>query len=247
MTGRTAGALALLCCGALVVAVGATMVPRSEVAEPVAVVADSVTMRVGTAGTEIDGLGPATLAAIPPDAQQVVVAAGDGPDENSGSLARWERGDGGWFRVEAPVPARNGERGWTTDHREGDLRTPIGVFGLSAAGGADPNPGVALPYDHDPGFYVASGRSVDGTASLVGVFDHVVAVDYNRVPSTAPSDGTRPLGREAGGDIWIHLDHGAGTRGCIGIDRTAIVDLLRWLDPARSPVVVMGDRLSLAR
>ncbi|MFH8517492.1 hypothetical protein ACH4CE_20820 [Streptomyces gelaticus] len=57
-------------------------------------------------------------------------------------------------QAEASWPARNALRGWTTSHRAGDLRSPVGVFTLSDAGGRLADPGSALPYGRSPAFRV---------------------------------------------------------------------------------------------
>lgn len=147
----------------------------------------------------------------------------------------------GWDRTHTWA-AHNGRRGWTTDHREGDKRSPVGVFALSDAGGVLPDPGAKLPYTHSAAFtppsYWAKATHHD--------FDYVVAVDYNRVRGTSPLDTKRPEGAAEGGGIWLHMDHGSGTSGCVSISKSGMEQLLRTLDPARHPVVVMGDRAHLA-
>ena len=138
----------------------------------------------------------------------------------------------------------NGARGWTDDHREGDLRTPVGVFTLSDAGGRKKDPGAKLPYHRSEAFR-PTGDGVYGD-SLAGSFDYVIAIDYNRRPGTSPLDPTRPEGAERGGGIWLHVDHDGPTHGCISVPAAGMKALLRELDPASRPVVVMGDRDSLA-
>ena len=49
-----------------------------------------------------------------------------------------------------------------------------------------------------------------------------------------------------GGGIWFHVDHGGPTHGCVSLSRPHMRALLRALDPALHPVVVMGDAASLA-
>lgn len=112
-------------------------------------------------------------------------------------------------------------------------------------GGRLPDPGARLPYDHDEA-YVVQGTGFVGEP-LEGSFDYVVAIDYNRVPGTTPLDRSRPLGAEKGGGVWIHVDHGGPTQACISLDREVMPRLLRALDPAKDPVVVMGPRDVLAR
>jgi hypothetical protein len=119
------------------------------------------------------------------------------------------------------------------------------VFGLTDAGGRLPDPGTTLPYDREPAF-TADGIGFEGEP-LAGSFDYVVAINYNRNSGTSPLDRTRPLGESRGGGIWIHVDHGGPTQACVSLPRGRMKELLRWLDPAKRPVVVMGDVTALGR
>ncbi|MFJ2442287.1 hypothetical protein ACIOWG_17955 [Streptomyces sp. NPDC087658] len=193
---------------------------------------------------EIPGLGPRTRARISPEATQAVVASGTDRDSSDATVTVYERDPViGWEPVTEAWPAHNALRGWTDDHVQGDLRSPIGVFTLTDAGGLLPDPGAELPYDRDPAFSV-EGEGFEGE-SLEGSFDYVVAINYNRRPGTSPLDWTRPLGAEKGGGIWIHVDHGGPTQACVSVPRARMAELLRLLDPEKEPVVVMGDAVSL--
>ena len=75
----------------------------------------------------------------------------------------------------------------------------------------------------------------------------MIAIDYNRRPGTSPLDWTRPMGAGRGGGIWLHVDHGGPTHGCVSVSEEHMKELLRTLDPGLHPVVVMGDGPSLAR
>lgn len=67
------------------------------------------------------------------------------------------------------------------------------------------------------------------------------------MPGTSPLDWTRPLGAGKGGGIWLHVDHGGPTHGCVSLAQEHMRELMRTLDPAQHPVIVMGDAKSLAR
>ncbi|MFC8831469.1 hypothetical protein ACFT9I_39735 [Streptomyces sp. NPDC057137] len=209
-------------------------------------VPDSKTEEQTVRPREIPSLGPKTRSQIPEDSRQAVVVTGDAPDSNRATLVLYERDPvEGWRSVSDPWPAHNALKGWTDDHRQGDLRSPIGVFGLTDAGGRLPDPGTKLPYDRGPAFTV-SGVGFEGE-QLAGSFDHVVAINYNREPGTTPLDWTRPLGAAKGGGIWIHVDHGGPTQGCVSLPMGRLKELLRWLDPEKRPQVVMGDVSALGR
>ncbi|MBC2905660.1 hypothetical protein [Streptomyces cupreus] len=193
---------------------------------------------------QLPGLGPKTWAEVPTDARQAVVVTGSGKDSSRSTVVLYERTDAGWEPGEE-WPAHNALRGWTGHHRSGDLRSPIGVFGLTDAGGRLRDPGTRLPYDHGVGF-TATGTGFEGEP-LAGSFDYVIAVNYNRKPGTTPLDWTRPLGAGRGGGIWLHVDHDGPTQGCVSIAKQHMKALLLALDPDKKPVVVMGDAKSLAR
>ncbi|MER5552064.1 hypothetical protein ABT001_10335 [Streptomyces sp. NPDC002793] len=197
--------------------------------------------------SEIPGLGPQTRAQIPATARQAVVVTGEGPDSNRSTVVLHSFDDPalGWRPGAGPWPAHNGMRGWTDHHLADDLRSPVGVFGLTDAGGRLPDPGALLPYDEEHRFSV-TGEGFLGEP-LEGSFDYVVAINYNRTPGTSPLDRTRPLGEERGGGIWIHVDHGGPTQGCVSLTEDRMRELLLTLDPAKHPVIVMGDAASLAR
>ncbi|WUW23043.1 L,D-transpeptidase family protein [Streptomyces sp. NBC_01463] len=196
---------------------------------------------------EIPGLGPRTRAQIPAGAHQAFVVTGESPDSNRSTAVLYTRDDPavGWRPALAPWPAHNALNGWTAEHWEGDLRSPVGVFTLTAAGGRLDPPDTAFPYDLSPDFKV-EGEGFHGEP-LEGSFDYVIAIDYNRLPGTSPLDHTRPLGDERGGGIWIHVDHGGPTQGCVSVTEDRMEELLGVLDPAKEPVIVMGDAASLSR
>ncbi|MFC8918547.1 hypothetical protein ACFT5C_22560 [Streptomyces sp. NPDC057116] len=218
--------------------------PRGAAAATAAPAAPGAPARPAPA--EIPGLGPATRSHIPAASTQALVVKGDGPHSHQSTAVLYERDRAtGWKAVSQPWPAHNALRGWTADHRAGDLRTPIGVFALGDAGGRLPDPGTLLPYDRSEEFNMP-GTGFLGEP-LEGSFDHVVAIDYNRVPGTSPLNKVRPLGPGKGGGVWIHVDHGGPTRACISLQRDDMRQLLLALDPAKKPVIVMGDAGTLGR
>ncbi|MFF2075575.1 L,D-transpeptidase family protein [Kitasatospora sp. NPDC058162] len=192
----------------------------------------------------IPGLGASFTAKIPATTTQVVVATGQGKDTDKNSVTLWTRTPEGRWLAGETWQGHNGKNGWTTDHNEGDLRSPIGVFDLTDAGGRNANPGSKLPYDKDASF-VVSGTGFFGD-QLAGSFDYVVAINYNRVAGSSPLDMRRPMGSKKGGGIWLHVDHDGPTHGCVSIPEDKMAQLIRTLDPAAHPVIVMGDATSLA-
>ncbi|MEV4426345.1 hypothetical protein AB0K23_13395 [Streptomyces sp. NPDC049602] len=216
-----------------------TTAPTSDDSRPAAAVAANDLASAPVPAPRIPGIGPATQALVPDGTTQALVVTGATADSNTSIATLYRRDPArGWTEAAGPWPTHNALEGWTDDHTAGDLRSPIGVFRIGDAGGLLPDPGTRLPYDEDEEFAI-SGTGLSGEP-LEGSFDHVIAIDYNRVPGRTPLDKERPLGDEKGGGVWIHVDHGGPTQACIALERETMRHLLRALDPAAEPVVIMG-------
>ncbi|MDX2852028.1 L,D-transpeptidase family protein [Streptomyces sp. PA03-3a] len=188
----------------------------------------------------LPGVGPALRSRIPAGSRQVVAVYGDDARSADSTIVLYTRQGDLWKR-ERSWSGHNGKRGWTTDHHEGDRKSPVGVFTLSDAGGVLAEPDSRLPYHRSSAFTAPRSWS----RSHWHDFDLVIAIDYNRVKGTSPLDPTRPEGQSKGGGIWLHMDHGSGTSACVSQSKADMEYLLRTLDPALHPVVVMGDRAHL--
>ncbi|WP_432143098.1 L,D-transpeptidase family protein [Streptomyces sp. bgisy084] len=191
-------------------------------------------------GRPIPGLSDAARKRLPADSRQVLVVTGQDMNSIKSRVVLYTREEGSDDWEPGPTwYAHNAARGWTDDHRYGDLRSPIGVYSLTDAGGLLPPPeGTKLPYDRN-GSFVADGTGVEGEP-LAGAFDYVIAINYNREPGTSPLNQRRPWGAAKGGGVWLHVDHDGPTQGCISLRPAVIRELLRTLDPDLHPVIVMG-------
>ncbi|MDT3440048.1 MULTISPECIES: hypothetical protein [unclassified Pseudofrankia] len=200
----------------------------------------------GIVSAALPGVGEWAASRLPAETRQVILVSAPDRVSTTNTVTLWERADetSPWTRRGLPLAGRNGANGWTTSHHEGDRRSPIGVFSLTAAGGKLPDPGTALPYEYQPSFFAAGSGDLDDP--LTAAFNYVVAIDYNRIPGRPPSDPARPLGERAGGDIWLHVDHEAPTKGCVSLPQDGLESVLRWLQPASHPMIIMGDAPSLA-
>ncbi|MEU6404350.1 L,D-transpeptidase family protein [Streptomyces sp. NPDC046985] len=189
----------------------------------------------------VPGVGDRLWQRVPASTRQVVAVYGDGPDSPGAKVELFSKHGAVWERGQS-WRAHNGRRGWTAHHREGDQRSPVGVFTLSDAGGVLHDPGARLPYTESASFQAPHYWN----KAYWHDFDYVIAIDYNRVKGTPPNDPVRPEGQSKGGSIWLHMDHGSGTSACVSMPESAMRYLLRTLDPRQHPVVVMGDSRDLS-
>ncbi len=163
-----------------------------------------------------------------------------------------DKRNGRWERILTPMDGVIGRNGFAPpgEKREGDGRTPSGMFPLSTVFGYEPSVPTKMPY-----------RQAGGGDLWI---DDVNADDYNRwvtkEMTTAASFekmrrdddlyklgivveyNTNPVVKGYGSAIFFHLWSGKGipTAGCVALSEGDMIGIIRWLDPAAKPLVVMG-------
>jgi L,D-peptidoglycan transpeptidase YkuD (ErfK/YbiS/YcfS/YnhG family) len=211
-----------------------------------------VRIRAGMAGLAaavlaVCGCIPAAQAAQHTSGQLVtVVAASSGATR--AQLTAYQRQDGRWRRVLGPWTVWIGRNGMARPgaKREGDGRTPSGTFGFGFFFGVDPNPGVRFPYrrihesdvwDDDPSSprynqWVDDRYAIPGAGPEpmdVSAYDYGAVIGYN----TARTPGL-------GSAIFLHINIGTPTAGCVTLPVGELLKVLRWLNPAASPQITIG-------
>lgn len=190
----------------------------------------------------ISGLAPRASATSAPG-QIITVQAATGRSRVA-VLRTWQMTSGRYVQVFAPVVAFVGING-VGPTREGLGRTPSGVFTLTQAFGNQPNNGTRLPYfqagpddwwDENPAS-PEYNRHVHGAVSPGGnsenlyyagaAYAHAVVINYN----------TQPVVKGAGSGFFLHVSFGAPTEGCVAIPAAPLNQIMRWLNPARDPVI----------
>jgi L,D-peptidoglycan transpeptidase YkuD (ErfK/YbiS/YcfS/YnhG family) len=183
-------------------------------------------------------------------AGQAVIVAAPRYGVTTATLTAYERTAEGWRQALGPWPAYLGTGGLAPpgEKREGDGRTPSGVYGFDFLFGVAPDPGVKFPYRR------VSSRSIvwadDPSSPLYNTwvdldrqragtdpepmynrpaYDHGAVIAYN---------STRTPG--LGSAIFLHVSTGGPTAGCVSLPAQQLVEILRWLDPVRDPRIVLA-------
>jgi zinc D-Ala-D-Ala dipeptidase len=204
---------------------------------------------------------------------QVVVAVIDNWQSTTAMIQFWQRGsDGRWLADGESWQGVIGRSGaawgvglhgdgapavFSADHRdvkiEGDLRSPAGVFSLTAAYGYAANETSKLPYRATD----SSWRCVDDSNSsrYNRVFDsRGIAVDWKSAETMRRDDDLYSLVIEAahnpdahaasGSCIFLHVwrNNQSPTVGCTAMPASNVRWLLAKLDPALHPVLVLLPR-----
>ena len=220
--------------------------------------------------------GPVT-SGVPASSRQLVLVVADSVQSPKGVLTRFERqtGHSKWQQTGERIPVVLGRNGLGLGRglhgpmgvedfpvkREGDGKSPAGIFGLSAVFGyaaADERQDLNMPYLHVTEFTeciddaqsryynrivsrdsLGQSQDVDWTSSEImsraGIYYELgVVVDHN----------TGPVQSGAGSCIFIHnwADPTETSAGCTEMAPENMTRLAGWLEIDKSPVLVQLTR-----
>ena len=202
----------------------------------------------GVLAAAVRPVGLAAASAARPASDQLVMVTAASYGATQAELTAYQRIDGHWRRVFGPWIAWIGRNGMAPPggKREGDGRTPSGTFGFQFFFGVDRNPGVHFPYrrvyaydvwDDDPASPLYNewvderygNPGADPEPMDVSAYDYGAVIAYN----TARKPGL-------GSAIFLHINIGTPTAGCVTLPVGELLEILRWLNPAASPRIEMG-------
>ena len=155
----------------------------------------------------------------------------------SGATIRACKRSGSRYRLAlGPYSGHVGINGVSSAKREGDLHTPTGVFPMRNGFGVNGDPGLGavswLRVDandvwvDDPrsSLYNTHQRSPAGGRWL-SAERLLLSAAYNYAQVIGYNEGRTP-GR--GSAIFMHVDQGRGTAGCVSLPRSALLSVMRW-------------------
>jgi L,D-peptidoglycan transpeptidase YkuD (ErfK/YbiS/YcfS/YnhG family) len=189
----------------------------------------------------LDGVG---------SARQVVSVTNGGYGSSYATVEAFTKTGSGWRRTFGPWPARIGYSGFAPpgEKREGDGRTPTGSYPFAYMFGVYADPGVRYTYRRVTGDYIVWDD--DSASRNYNLWVDTRSGDAGRDPEPMdrlPSYGygaviayntSRTPG--AGSAIFLHVAHTGATAGCVSLPQSQLLALLRWLDPAAAPRIIMG-------
>jgi len=209
-------------------------------------------------------LGGILLADDLSSSRQLVVVTTAGWNDNSGMLQRYEKDAKGWHEVGKAIQIRLGRNGlgWGIGlhqipkdakyiKKEGDGRSPAGIFALKQAFGYAPFK-VHYPYkvyketDHcvDDVHSRYYNKIVDSTRIVPDYhskehmkfpkdyYKYGIVVNHNHIDEKGAVPG-------AGSCIFLHIK-AVPTAGCTVMKEEQIKEIIRWLDVNKHPLLVQG-------
>lgn len=162
-----------------------------------------------------------------------------------------QRQDNTWRRVLAPpFPGVIGKEGiaFKGQKKEGDLKTPAGLYSIGTAFGTQP---VALKMDFK--YITAEDKFIDDVSSKnynTWVTSETDAKSYERMLIPPYKLGAvinynmKPIVPGAGSAIFMHLwrSHDKPTNGCVAMDEPHLKTILHWLDKRQHPYIYISER-----
>jgi L,D-peptidoglycan transpeptidase YkuD (ErfK/YbiS/YcfS/YnhG family) len=187
------------------------------------------------------------------DSGQVLVVQAGKSESAAAEAVAWERSRSGrWQPAFGPLPAVIGGNGFAPagGKREGDGRTPSGVFLLGFAFGYGPSAPTRMPYRQaqnesiwvddasspDYNRWTTKGASRASSFEWMkrkdGLYRYGLVVEYNMNPVVSGK----------GSAIFLHVWKGPGepTAGCVALAEPDVLRILGWLDPALKPAIALG-------
>jgi len=189
---------------------------------------------------------------------QLIVVVPLQADSTQARLYTFARQAGRWALQTGPTAAMVGRNGFAPpgEKREGDGRTPAGLFPIEFAFGYAPSDKTAMPYrqatDKDlwvddvdaPDYnqWVTRGRTSAKSYEEMKLPDqryrHGLVIGYNR----------KPVVKGLGSAIFVHIwaENGKSTAGCVALEEAELVRIIAWLKPEKHPFILMGKPADLA-
>jgi len=191
-------------------------------------------------------------------ATQLITVVARTRGSTQGAFRLWVKRGGCWRQASGPWTAWLGGNGTSPAKREGDRRTPAGIFGfLPTMYGIAPSPGVHYAYrrvvcgdwwveDPDSPSYNRFRHVRCGSTPPF----HTTSEDLSRSPTAyrhfaVIAYNTSPVVPGRGSGIFLHVSTGRPTLGCVSLPLPRLVAALRWLRPAAHPRIAIGTAADL--
>lgn len=189
--------------------------------------------------------------------QQLLLVDAVSASANQGTLYPLQRGILGWKLALPPVPVNLGRNGVAPpfEKREGDGRTPSGLFPLRQGFGYQGDFQGKIPYQrvdsqdlwvddvHSPDYNLWVWRGQTGASS----FEELLRSDPLYRYALVPGYNEAPVVRDLGSAIFIHVEgeRRKDTSGCISLPEKELVQVMQWLDPGQEPQLLVATAPAL--
>ncbi len=193
------------------------------------------------------------LRKVPAGSSQVLIVLESSGERGIVPVFAFERAGSGWDNVLGRMEASAGRSGFGRRgiKREGDGRTPTGIYPLVSVFGYDQSAPTRMPYrqvteediwvddaqSSDYNRWVQRGRtgasSFEDLRRSDDLYRYAVIIGYNMDPVVSG----------LGSAIFLHVWRGRGipTEGCVAMAVEDVTRIIAWLDPVKKPCIVLAE------
>jgi L,D-peptidoglycan transpeptidase YkuD (ErfK/YbiS/YcfS/YnhG family) len=191
------------------------------------------------------------------ESEQILLVMGNISELSSAKIYSFEKRNNRWEVMLRPIDASIGRNGFALPDlkREGDGRTPSGVYALEYAFGYLSDIDTKMHYlqTTEDDVWVDDANSIDYNQRLKRGHTKATSFEDMRRKDNLYKYGiviaynTNPVVRGLGSAIFFHIWKGKGkpTAGCIAMSEKNITSILNWVEPSRKPLVIMGTEDTL--
>ncbi|RLQ94660.1 hypothetical protein D9X91_13355 [Falsibacillus albus] len=183
--------------------------------------------------------------------RQLILVTTNGSNTSRATIRTFEKGSEGKWNPVLNTTGYVGKYGMTSNMSEGGKKSPIGKFTIGTAFGRRGNPGTKLPFrsitsddawvdDPKSSLYntwqsksKTKGQWNSAENMNIPAYTYGFVINYNtqRIPYK-------------GSAIFFHIGS-SYTLGCTATSETNVITILKWLDPAKNPVIIQTPVQSL--
>jgi L,D-peptidoglycan transpeptidase YkuD (ErfK/YbiS/YcfS/YnhG family) len=185
--------------------------------------------------------------------KQIVTVTNNTRKDTKVSVQAFEFRYGEWRYALRPMKGVIGYNGFSVHKREGDGKTPIGIFSFGTAFGRDTKPnGMSWKYKkttkYDYWIDDVSSKDYNKWITYTGnpskrwksyermtheLYKYGAVINYN----------TKPIVKGKGSAVFLHIWRGSSskTAGCVAVEQGNLVSTLKWLNPEMNPHILLSS------
>lgn len=176
---------------------------------------------------------------------QVVVVTASNMYTRSAVTSVYEKKSSGWKKVISGIDTLLGQNGlcYASERKQFTNTTPAGLFNFKFVFGNQPNPGTKMQYRRisDNSYWDENSGSPTYNRWVEkdpgGENEHLIAEPFYKYSVVIDYNWNQVPNKGAG--IFLHVKPPLYTGGCVGIDEAPLLQIIRWLDPAKNPKILI--------
>lgn len=183
---------------------------------------------------------------------QIVSAIGKKLNSTKVTIRTFEKRKGEWRRVFSEMKGIVGKNGFSKNKKEGDGKSPIGMYAFGTAFGSQTKPSsLKLPYKKATkyDYWIDDVKSKDYNKWVTykgnpikkwksfermnnELYKYGAVINYN----------SNPIIKGKGSAIFLHIwrNENGKTAGCVATSEKNVLTLLRWIDPKKNAHIIFG-------